>query len=157
MISQSVSGGACLRLGRRERLRATSSHHQQNPLKKQKKDELNVFEFVIVDVRETEGNSWSFSEDIVLLQGIIQISNSSGEREVREQIRTAAQIKYSILNNLRILASYATSVDQTGQQWSLNFNQVKLLTGQRSMYLKLKDHICCLLLEGGDGDKDSKF
>ncbi len=159
MISQSVSNGACSRLGRRERLRATSSPRQQNPPKKQKKEELKVFEFVIVDVRETEGNSWSFSEDIVLLRGIIQISNSSGEREVREQIGTAARIKYSILNNedfefLRATRRVLTKPVNSG---AYDFKQVKLLAGQGSIYLKLKDHIYCLLLEGEDGDENSKF
>ncbi|CAB4030287.1 leucine-rich repeat-containing DDB_G0290503 isoform X1 [Paramuricea clavata] len=158
MISQSVSNGACSRLGRRERLRATSSPRQQNPPKKQKKDEQKVFEFVIVDVRESEGNSsWSFSEDIVLLRGIIQISNSSGEREMREQIGLATRMKYSILNNedFAFLRATRRVLAKPVNSGAYDFKQVKLLAGQGSIYLKLKDHIYCLLQEGRDDDDDN--
>lgn len=93
MISQSVSNGAFSRLGRRERLRATSSLSASNPRRQnppKNPEEQKIFEFVIVDVRESDGSTWSFSEDSVLLRGIIQINKSSGEKEVREQIGTAA-------------------------------------------------------------------
>ena len=164
MISHSVSNGAFSRLGRRERLRATSSGlsasspHRNSP-KKQKNEDQKVFEFVVVDVRENDGNSWSFSEDIVLLRGIIELNKSSGEQDVREQIGRAARMKYNILNNedfefLRATRRVLTKPVNSG---AYDFKQVKLLAGQGSIYLKLKDHIYCLLQEGTDGDEDSKL
>ena len=58
-----------------------------------------MFEFVLVDVRESEGESWSFSEDIVLLRGIVEIYNSASETDVREEIGKAARLKYDTLTN----------------------------------------------------------
>ena len=67
--ARAMSNGAFSRLNRRERLRAQSNQRQPaNPSKRQKKQEKKVLEFVLVDVRESEGESWSFSEDIVLLR-----------------------------------------------------------------------------------------
>ena len=86
MISHSVSNGAFSRLNRRERLRAQSNQrHPANPPKRQKKQEKKVLVSVLVDVRESEGESWSFSEDIVLLRAIIEIDNSASETDVREE------------------------------------------------------------------------
>ena len=161
MISHSTSNGAFSRLGRRERLRATSTNRQnENPPKRQKKLERKVFEFVIVDVRESGGISWSFSEDIVLLRGIIELLNNSSEADVREQIGKAARMKYSILSNkdFEFLRATRRVFSKPVNSGAFDFQQVKLLAGQGSIYVKLKDHIYCLL-EGGDhhSDDDGKL
>ena len=76
-------------------------------------------EFVLVDVRESEGESWSFSEDIVLLRGIIEINNSASETDVREEIGKAARMKYDILTN--------NDFEFFGQQWSLRLQTSKVV------------------------------
>jgi chaperonin cofactor prefoldin len=66
MIWSSVSNGTFSRLGRRERLGATSSCHQSTSTQppKKKKEKAKAFEFVLVDVREDkEIINWSLTED----------------------------------------------------------------------------------------------
>ena len=67
MISRSVSNGTFSRLGRRERLRATSNFRQPTSTQpqKKKKEEAKAFEFVLVDVREDEQvTNWTLTEGI---------------------------------------------------------------------------------------------
>ena len=157
MISHSVSNGAFSRLNRRERLRAQSNQRQPaNPPKRQKKQEKKVLEFVLVDVRESEGESWSFSEDIVLLRGIIEIDNSASETDVREEIGKAARMKYDILtnNDFEFLRATRRVLSKPVNSGAYNFKQVKLLAGQGSLYMKLKDHIYCLLEQENSDDKE---
>ncbi len=89
MISSSVSNGTFSRLGRRERLRATSSCCQSTSTQppKKKKEEAKAFEFVLVDVREGEEIiNWSLTEDKVLLRGIVEIDSTFKEADIREKI-----------------------------------------------------------------------
>ena len=115
-----------------------------------------MLEFVLVDVRESEGESWSFSEDIVLLRGIIEIDNSASETDVREEIGKAARMKYDILtnNDFEFLRATRRVLSKPVNSGAYNFKQVKLLAGQGSLYMKLKDHICCLLEQENSDDKE---
>ena len=115
-----------------------------------------MLEFVLVDVRESEGESWSFSEDIVLLRGIIEIDNSASETDVREEIGKAARMKYDILtnNDFEFLRATRRVLSKPVNSGAYNFKQVKLLAGQGSLYMKLKDHIYCLLEQENSDDKE---
>ena len=84
MISSSVSNSTFSRLGRQERLRATSSCCQSTPTQppKKKKEEAKAFEFVLVDVREGEEIiNWSLTEDKVLLRSIVEIDSTFKEAD----------------------------------------------------------------------------
>ena len=115
-----------------------------------------MLEFVLVDVRESEGESWSFSEDIVLLRGIIEIDNSASETDVREEIGKAARMKYDILtnNDFEFLRATRRVLSMPVNSGAYDFKQVKLLAGQGSLYMKLKDHIYCLLEQENSDDKE---
>ena len=106
-----------------------------------------MLEFVLVDVRESDGESWSFSEDIVLLRGIIEIDHSASETDVREEIGKAARMKYDILtnNDFEFLRATRRVLSKPVNSGAYDFKLVKLLAGQGSLYMKLKDHIYYLL------------
>ena len=106
-------------------------------------------------MRESEGELWSFSEDIVLLRGIIEIDNSSSETDVREEIGKAARMKYDILtNDFEFLRATRRVLSKPVNSGAYDFKQVKLLAGQGSLYVKLKDHIYCLLEQENSDDKE---
>ena len=102
MISSSVSNGTFSRLGRQERLRATSSCHQATSTQpqKRKKEEAKAFELVLVDVREGEQMiNRSLTEENVLLRGTVEIDSTSKEADIRERIGNCIRLKYSSVTN----------------------------------------------------------
>ena len=160
MISSAVSNGSFSRLGSRERLRATASNSQSGSNRQQKKRKLEakVYEFVLVDVRESEGISWSLSDDKVLLRGIIEIVGTSKEADIREQIGKAIRVKYSSVcnNDFEFLRACRRKLSKPVNCGDFDFKQIKLLAGQGSLYVKLKDWIYCLVgEESNDSDEDA--
>ena len=115
-----------------------------------------MLEFVLVDVRESKGESCSFSEDIVLLRGIIEIDNSASETDIREEISKAARMKYDILtnNDFEFLRATRRVLSKPVNSGAYDFKEVNLLAGQGSLYMKLKDHIYCLLEQENSEDKE---
>ena len=104
-------------------------------------------------MKESRGHS---REDIVLLRGIIEIDNSASETDVREEIGKAARMKYDILtnNDFEFLRATRRVLTKPVNSGAYNFKQVKLLAGQGSLYMKLKDHIYCLLEQENSDDKE---
>ena len=160
MISSSVSNGTFSRLGRRERLRATSSCRQATSTQpqKRKKEEAKAFELVLVDVREGEQMiNWSLTEDNVLLRGIVEIDSTSKEADIRERIGNCIRLKYSSVTNsdFEFLRATRRKLSKPVICGDFNFKQIKILAGQGSIYLKLKDWIYCLINEGPNSDDDT--
>ena len=159
MISRSVSNGAFTRLGRRERLRATagSSQSASNPTLKKRKEEAKVYEFVLVEVKDTEPMPWSLSEDKVLLRGIIEIDSACKEIEIREQIGKAVRMKYANISNddLQFLRATRRKLSKPVNCGSFDFKQIKLLAGQGAVYIKLKDWAYCLLEDDASVDDET--
>ena len=158
MISSSVSNGSFSRLGSRERLRAMSTSRQSrsNPPQKKKKVEAKVYEFVLVDVRESEEMPWSLSEDKVLLRGIVEINSNSKEADIREELGKAMRIKYKNISNtdIEFLRATRRKLSKPVNCGDFNFKEVKLIVGQGSLYVKLKDWIYCLIGEESNNSDD---
>ena len=159
MISRSVSNGAFTRLGRRERLRATagSSQSASNPTLKKRKEEAKVYEFVLVEVKDTEPMPWSLSEDKVLLRGIIEIDSACKEIEICEQIGKAVRMKYANISNddLQFLRATRRKLSKPVNCGSFDFKQIKLLAGQGAVYIKLKDWAYFLLEDDASVDDET--
>ena len=159
MMSSSVSNGTFSRLGRRERLRATSSCCRATSTQPEKrKKEAKAFELVLVDVREGEQMIyWSLTEDNVLLRGIVEIDSTSKEADIRERIGNCIRLKYSSVTNsdFEFLRATRRKLSKPVICGDFNFKQIKILAGQGSIYLKLKDWIYCLINEGPNSDDDA--
>ena len=157
MISSSVSNGTFSRLGRQERLRATSSCHQSTPTQppKKKKEEAKAFEFVLVDVREGEEIiNWSLTEDKVLLRGIVEIDSTFKEADICKRIGKCIRLKHQIVSNsdFEFLRATHQELSKPVNCSDFDFKQIKILAGQGAIYVKLKDWVYCLISEESNDD-----
>ena len=113
---------------------------------------------MLVDVREGEQMiNWSLTEDNVLLGGIIEIDSTSKEADIRERIGNCIRLKYSSVTNsdFEFLRATRRKLSKPVICGDFNFKQIKILAGQGSIYLKLKDWIYCLINEGPNSDDDT--
>ena len=91
-----------------------------------------------------------------MLRGIVEIDNSASETDVQEEIGKAARLKYDILtnNDFKFLRATRRVLSKPFNSGAYDFKQVKMLAGQGSLYMKLKDNIYCLLERENFDDKE---
>ena len=101
--------------------------------------------------------NWSLTEDNVLLRGIVEIDSTSKEADIRERIGNCIRLKYSSVTNsdFEFLRATRRKLSKPVICDDFNFKQIKILAGQGSIYLKLKDWIYCLINEGPNSDDDT--
>lgn len=159
MITSSASRGAYSKLGQRERLRAASTPATNQPTnKRQKKEAVPVkkaFEFVLVNVTN-ENESWAITDETVVLRGLIEITTQSNEAEIRAEIGNATRTKYPMVSDsdFEFLRATRRKLSKPVSCQSYDYQQVKLLSGQGSIYLKLKDGLDCLFIDDDDNSDD---
>lgn len=150
MITSSSSGGLYSRLSRRERLRASSPSSQLN--NKRSKQEAaplkKVFEFVLVNVC-AESESWIINDENVALRGLIEITTASNEAEIRSEIGKATRIKFPMVSDsdFEFLRASRRKLSKPVNCRAFDYQQVKLLAGQGSIYIKVKDGLDCLFID----------
>ena len=96
------------------------------------------------------------TEDKVLLRGIVEIDPMSKEVEIRERIGNCIRLKYrSVANSdLQFLRATRRKLPKPVNCGGFDFKQIKIVAGQGSIYLKLKDWIYCMINEDHNSDDD---
>ena len=162
MITSSASGGAYSRLSQRERLRATTSVGTNQPTNKRKKKETGpitkAFEFVLVNI-SVESESWAITDENIVLRGLIELTTASKEAEIRAEIGKATRMKFPMVSDtdFQFLRATRRKLSQPVSCQSYDYQQVKLLAGQGSIYLKLKDGLECLFVDDTCDDEGTVF
>ena len=153
MISTSATRGVYSRLSQRERLRSSASSvvDNNNRSKRRKIDTDNVkkvFEFVLVNI-SVGSESWAITDDNILLRGLVDVTTTSKEDEIRAEIGKAIRSKYPMItdSDFEFLRATRRKLSKPVNIQSYDYPHVKLLAGQGSIYLKLKDGFDCLLVE----------
>ena len=160
MITSSASTGVYSRLSQRERLRASTSAAIVNqPTSKRKKKDTSpskkAFEFVLVNV-SVENESWAITDENTALRGLIEVTTVSKEAEIRAEIGKATRLKYPMVNDgdFEFLRATRRKLSKPVSCLSYDYEQIKLLAGQGSIYVKLKDGLDCLLVDDPSGDDE---
>ena len=162
MITSSASGSAYSRLSQRERLRAsTSAASNQLTNKRQKKETVplkKVFEFVLANIT-VESESWAITDENIALRGLIETTTASKEAEIRAEIGKATRLKYPMVSDsdFEFLRATRRKLSKPVSCQSYDYQQVKLLAGQGSIYVKLKDGLECLLVDDSCDDEGTVF
>ncbi len=99
---------------------------------------------------------WSLSEDKVQLRGIIEINSNSKEADIRKELGKAMRIKYKNISNtdIEFLRAIRRKLSKPVNCGDFNFKEVKLIVGQGSLYVKMKDWIYCLIGEESNNSDD---
>lgn len=160
MMTHSASQGVYSRLNQRERLRAsTSSSAIPHRNKRQKKEvETKAFEFVLMNIT-LESESWAIAEENIALRGLIEITTNSKEADIRQAIGKATRQKFSMISNddFEFLRATRRKLSKPVCCQAFDYKQLKLLAGQGSIYVKLKDGMDCLLVRDDDDNDEGIF
>ena len=152
MISFSTRRGTFSRLNQRERLRATTSRKQSSSSSnKFKAAEKKPFEFVLIstpgDYVDEPDQTIVMSEELIRLRGFIQIGSNATEYDIRKAICEAINKKHCLVSqdDFEFLKANRRKLMKPISSDEYNFNQIKLLAGQGSIYVKLKERFEYLL------------
>ena len=90
------------------------------------------------------------------LRGIVEIDPMSKEAEIREKIGNCLRLKYRIVTNsdFQFLRATRRKLSKPVNCGGFDFKQIKILAGQGSIYLKLKDWLYCMINEDHNSDDD---
>ena len=163
IITSSASTGVYSRLSQRERLRASTSAAIVNqPTSKRKKKDTSpskkAFEFVLVNA-SVENESWAITDENTALRGLIEVTTVSKGKEIRAEIGKATRFKYPMVNDgdFEFLRDTRRKLSKPVSCLSYDYEQIKLLAGQGSIYVKLKDGLDCLLVDVPSGDDEGNM
>ena len=155
MMRQSTTRGLYSRLNSRERLRASSSNNSAPVKSKRAKVESNkVFEFVLLRLDDEELNSdsvhsdsWMLTDESTVLRGFLTFSSEDNEEAIRKALSYARQMKYPAVtgNDLVFLKANRRRIAQPVNCYEYSFKQVKSLSDQGAIYLRLKHDFGFLL------------
>jgi hypothetical protein len=142
------------RLGKKERLRATSS--KPVPKKPRFDDKNKIFEFVLLQVEECE-DDFVLNDNMVVLRGFIETTSQASEKDIRHKLGEAIRLKFPLVTDtdFEFVRANRRRITKPVSVGEYNYQQVKLLAGQGSIYLKMKDGFDCVLVE--DDPEDSSF
>ena len=156
MIQQSSSQGLYSRLGKKERLRATKTSESMSK-KPRMPEKPKLFEFVLLRSDYGLGQETVVFEDrMIVLRGFIEISKTASESDIRGKLGEAIRIKYPIISDtdFHFVRANRRKISRPVSVGEYNFQQVKLLAGQGSLYLMMKDGFDFFLK---DDQLDDKF
>jgi len=161
MIGCASRNGGFNRLKSKERLRSMP-YSAKAVATKPKVHQLKSFKFVLVsppdDYVDIPGQTFVLSEDLIIVRGIIEISNSSKEVEIKQSLASAIATSHPCIcdNDLEFLVANRRTISKPASSCSYDFNQVKLLAGQGALYIKLKAGMEFLLNPLNSDDEDLK-
>ncbi len=160
MIQQSSSKGLYSRLGKKERLRATSSKPAQDSKTKRPHVEIRnkVFEFVLLQLDECDDkDALVFSDNMVALRGFIETTTQASEKDIRCKLGEAIRLKFPLVTDkdFEFVRANRRRISKPVSVGEYNYQQIKLLAGQGCIYLKMKDGFDCVLVE--EDPEDSSF
>ena len=161
MMHHSTSRGLYSRLGARERLRASSSTDSApSNSKRPKVAKDKVFEFVLMrfddeNDEDLKPEHWMLTDENIVLRGLVTLNLEANELAVRKALCDAIQLTYPAVgcNDIVFLKANRRKLTKPVNCGEYSFKQVKSLTGQGAIYIKLKDGYSFLLDNGScDGD-----
>lgn len=99
-----------------------------------------TFEFVDVNSRGqlNENDSFLLEDDAIILRGIVTLNTNMTEENIQASLAVAPQ-------DLEFLKANRRKLSKPVNAGEFSFKEVKLLTGQGSIYITLKDGFQCLL------------
>ena len=114
-----------------------------------------AFEFVLVNV-SVENESWPITDENTALRGLIEVTTVSKEAETRTEIGKATRFKYPMVNDgdFEFLRATKRKLSKPVSCQSYDYEQIKLLAGQGSIYVKLKHGLDGLLVGDPSGDDE---
>ena len=149
MLTASTQGGQYSRLNQRERLRAQSASAKKTTLKEKKdvvkSQETKVFDFVLIrspeDFVDKPGQTILCSEDVIQLKGFIELSTVATEKDIRSALSKAIEKNHPFVHgdDLEFLKANRRKLMKPVTCVEYNFKLVKILAGQGSIYIKLKE------------------
>lgn len=155
MIQQSSSQGLYSRLGKKERLRATKTSESMSK-KPRIPEKPKLFEFVLLtSVNGLGQETVVFEDSMIVLRGFVEISKTASESDIRGKLGEAIRIKYPIISDtdFYFVRANRRRISRPVSVGEYNFQQVKLLAGQGSLYLMMKDGFDCVLVDDQFDDK----
>ena len=83
--------------------------------------------------------SFIIAEESIILRGFIQISISATEKDIKKPLSNAIALKRRYIHDIDIefLAATRTTVTKPVSSAEYNYDQVKMLAGQGSIYVKV--------------------
>lgn len=150
MITNASQSGAMRGLNQRERFRST-------PYPSKKPSEtLKKVKFVLVrNCNATEQNI-TISDEIIILRGLVELQSSFKEADIRKSLIEAIKGSYPLLNEDDFVFMMATrrTLTEPVTSCEFDFNSIKLLIGQGSLYVMLKERKDFLLKNSFSSDED---
>ena len=144
MVNSSSTSASLGRLNKKERLRAMN----QQPSKKAKPVE-KTFEFVLVSFEEEEddGETYLLEDNSIKLRGFVTLDSFMGETQISNTFENAIQLKYPTVlgKDLKFLKANRRKLVKPVMAGEYTFKEIRLMAGQGSIYVKLKDGFGCLL------------
>ena len=114
-----------------------------------------TFEFVVVNSRGrlNENDSFLLEDDAIILRGIVTLNTHMTEENIRACLAEAIVIKYPTVapQDLEFLKANRRKLSKPVNAGEFSFKEVKLLAGQGSIYITLKDGFECLLDDYAQG------
>ncbi|KAK3741250.1 hypothetical protein QZH41_007449 [Actinostola sp. cb2023] len=140
MMGQSSKSGLYRRLNQSERLRATGNSSKAK--NKVRTAETKAFEFCLlnsVDDEEGDGEQTLVKENIIE-RGIIMLSESDSEVEIRKNIVSSLREKYPIFgaSDFEFVTQKKISILNLAKGMEYNYGVVKKLVGQGNLYVQIK-------------------
>ncbi|KAK3736196.1 hypothetical protein QZH41_002478 [Actinostola sp. cb2023] len=144
MMGQSSKGGLYRRLNQSERLRATGNSSKAKNKVRTGVAETKAFEFCLlnsVDDEEDDGEQTLVKENIIE-RGIIMLSESDSEVEIRKKIVSSLREKYPIFGAsdfefVKVTQKKITILN-LAKGMEYNYGVVKKLVGQGNLYVQIK-------------------
>jgi hypothetical protein len=121
---------------KKEPLRATSS--KPVPKKPRFEDKNKIFEFVLLQLEECE-DAFVLNDNMVVLCGFIETTSQASEKDIRHKLGEATRLKFPLVTDTDFERANCRRITKPVSVGEYNYQQVKLLAGQGSIYLKMKD------------------
>ena len=84
--------------------------------------------------------SFIIAEESIILRGFIQISTSATEKDIKKALSNAIALKHPYIqdNDIEFLAATRRTVTKSVSSSEYNYKNMKMLAGQGSIYVKVK-------------------
>ena len=120
---------------------------------KKSKPVKKSLEFVLLNCGEQMNcDTFLLDDDYVVLRGIVTLNSHMKEEEIRACLAQAVQLKFPSVapQDFEFLKAIRRKLSKPVNTGKFSFQEVKLLAGQGSIYVKLKDGFQCLLENGSE-------
>ena len=153
MITTASQSGAIRRLNQRERLR--SSPYPSSKKTSTSKEISKKFKFVLVRY----SNETILCDEIIVLRGLVELRSSFQEDDIRRASIKAINVTYSLLaeDDFSFMMASRRTLTEPVTSCQYDYNSVKLLIGQGSLYIMLKENKEFLLRDTFSTDEDDEI